>query len=299
MKKIKKGTKIALTVCLSFLILIILLSSGLYFGLYYTPHYNFDLDEFLSNAKLVWADEFDGPTIDSNKWQTCNEEPKQPRRGGYWSDDAVRQESGNLIISTELRSDGHFYSGAIETRDKYHSKYGYYEVRCILPPACGIWSAFWLMPVDGVLFGNGGSPDIAGVEIDIMESPLYPQNKVSQAIHVSGYGKGSKTFLNLKSSFQSYENLYTDFHTYGAYWNEDIYIFYIDGKEVWQTNCKGQVSHVEEYILLSVEVGGTTVNGIPEPGHAWDSPIYPKPTDDRNNWSTPKEFIVDYVRHYQ
>lgn len=54
-------------------------------------------------------------------------------------------------------------------------------------------------------------------------------------------------------------NPYEEFNTYGLEWNEDEYIFYINGVETFRTSFGG-VSQNPEYVILSVEMRGE--NGI-------------------------------------
>lgn len=261
----------------------------------------FSLHNYLQHAELVWHDEFDGNALDAEKWtvQQGEDGSALPRRGGYWTGDAVSVSDGKLTIKTYRSSDGGFYSGAVQTDGKYESKYGYYEVRCKLPKAYGIWSAFWLMPGGDLMATENPDASVAGAEIDVFESPAYPYDLVQQAIHVGGYGENHRSAINLKWLITSYGNVYDEFHTYGVYWTEDIYIFYVDGQEVWKTSMNENVSKVAEYLILSVEVGGNVVDGVPVPGNAWGNPIFKSPDTADNDWTESVEFVIDYVRHYR
>ena len=70
-------------------------------------------------------------------------------------------------------------------------------------------------------------------------------------------------------------------------WNEDEYIFYINGVETGRSSFGG-VSKVPEYLLLTVEVGGSG-------GRAGSSWAGKAPARDAET----TDFIVDYVRVYQ
>lgn len=261
----------------------------------------FSLHNYLQNAELVWSDEFDGDALDEGKWTVQKGENGEPlpRRGGYWTSDAVSVSDGKLTIKTYKGADGGFYTGAVQTDEKYESKYGYYEARCKLPKAYGIWSAFWLMPGGGLMETENPDSAVAGAEIDVFESPAYPYDIVQQAIHVGGYGNNHRSAINLKWLVTSYGNVYDEFHTYGVFWSEDIYIFYVDGQEVWKTSMNENVSKVAEYLILSVEVGGNVVDGVPTPGNAWGNPLFKSPDTDANDWTTSADFVIDYVRHYR
>ena len=249
----------------------------------------------MSQFELVWADEFDGDTIDETKWTGCHHSKSQTlvRKGGWWNMDMAAVRDGNLHISTKYFENGYqdngkagWYSTALYTKGLFQQKHGYFEVRCILPEGSGMWSAFWLN-CDGMnTVGNGGTD---GAEIDVFESAFYDtalKNRVSTNIHYDGYFEDIRS-ENVATPLIIGNDPYKEYNTYGLEWNEDEYIFYINGVETARTTFGG-ASQVAEYLILSVEVGG-------EMGTAKD------------NWAgkalstdfAPTDFIVDYVRVYQ
>ena len=250
-----------------------------------------DMDKF----ELVWADEFDADSIDETKWQGCHfsKGDTMVRKGGYWNWELMSVQDGNLHISTKYYQNGFngnskpgWYSGAIYTKNLFEQKYGYFEVRCILPKGSGMWSAFWLN-CNGMANENGSGTD--GAELDVFESAYYSdtfKNRVSSNIHYDGYGENLKS-QNVTTPFIINNNPYKDFNTYGLEWNENEYIFYINGIETGRSNFGG-TSQVPEYLILSVEVGGQ--NGVAADN--WAGPALEKD-------ATTTDFIVDYVRVYQ
>lgn len=222
--------------------------------------------------KLTFSDEFDGDTLDTSKWSLAPEMERQGA-GGWWDNSMTSLDgNGNMVLSVSKREgDGRVISGAVRTKGKFEQTYGYYEIRCTLPPVEGAWCAFWLMgdTVHGI--GNGGRD---GTEIDIMESPYYPQSAINQTLNWDGYGVHHKS--EGKKIYGS--NLYEGFHTYGLEWTEEEYIYYIDGKETWRTKGGG-ICENPLYIKVSVEVG------------PWVSEL--------NEQALPSEMIVDYVRAYE
>ncbi len=79
---------------------------------------------------------------------------------------------------------------------------------------------------------------------------------------------------------------YEEFNTYGVEWTENEYIFYINGVETGRSSFGG-ISQVPEYLLLTVEVGGS--NGKAKKSWAGDA-LSPN--------AEPSDLIVDYVRVY-
>lgn len=263
----------------------------------------------LSEYELTWSDEFDGDSLDRTKWGfswwiTA-------RKGGYWHEDMVRVENGNLIISAEYKEEplenyyeekwgsvidfdeykAGWYTGCITTRGKFEQCYGYYEVRCILPAATGMWSAFWMMN-EGVYNVDGTGQD--GTEVDIFESMYYKDHWwgndcVISGIYYDGYGDDKKSDSIGKVFIAN--DPYTEFNTYGLEWTEDEYIFYVNGVETGRTS-KGGVSQNPEYLILSCEFAGD--NGVQSSDRHGTGEISKTPDE---NW--PAEFVVDYVRVYQ
>ena len=249
----------------------------------------------MKRFELVWSDEFDGDSIDETKWTGVHHKDGQTivRKGGWWNTDMASVSDGALHISTRYYENGYqdngktgWYSTALYTKGLFEQKQGYFEIRCILPEGSGMWSAFWLN-CDGMnSVGNGGRD---GAEIDIFESAYYDsllRNRVSTNVHYDGYGEDLKS-ENVTTPFIINNNPYEEYNTYGLEWNEKEYIFYINGVETGRSTFGG-TSQVEEYLILSVEVGG-------ENGTAKDNWAGKALSSDFN----PTDFIVDYVRVYQ
>lgn len=257
------------------------------------PFYAVGDEVDMSKFTLTFSDEFD-TELDRSVWSGhyTYGNTSEARKGSYWNQYLAETKNGNLVIPVTYLSEGiggkgaGWYSAGIDTDSDapngFSQKYGYFECRCILPKGFGIWSAFWMMN-EGVYQENGTGTD--GTEIDIMESPYYGEfleNRVSANLHFDGYNDahqkwGAKEFL-LEG------NPYEEFNTYAVEWNENEYIFYINGKEACRTDFGG-VSQEPEYLILSVEMSGE--NGMP------DSDVN---IPDNGEGC---EFIVDYVRTYQ
>ncbi len=244
----------------------------------------------MSKFTLTFADEFDGNAVNSKIW--WNYHPGI-RKGGYWEDGQSFIRDGNLVIRAEYKPDGKFgegyYCNRVDTRRRFEQTYGYFECRCILPAAQGLWSAFWLSSEN---IGNG-IPGERGTEIDVFESPLWyrgnsglENNLISSNLHYGGYELGHR-YTNV--TVTRAVNPYTEYNTYGVEWNENEYIFYVNGVETGRSRFGG-VSKVPEYMLLSVEIDG--VGG--KPYHGWSGII-----TDNEEGALPAELVVDYVRAYQ
>ena len=258
------------------------------FGIpYYPTGDEINMDDFVA----TFTEDFD-TELDRSVWSGHYQYGKNSvaRKGSYWNQYLAYTEDGNLIIPVTYLADGmggkgaSWYSAGIDTDDDapngFSQKFGYFECRCILPKGADIWSAFWLMN-EGVYNADGNGRD--GTEIDVFESDCYGDrisNSVTSNLHFDGYNEAHQT-MGAKA-FRIENNPYEEFNTYGVEWNEDEYIFYINGVETFRTDFGG-VSQNEEYLILSVEMKGN--DGIP-------SGRENVPAEDA-------QFIVDYVKAYQ
>jgi beta-glucanase (GH16 family) len=215
--------------------------------------------------KMVWHDEFDGTTLDANKWDI----PEYKRRDGYWSRKAISLDGQGHLVMSVLKEGDKFLDGCVRTRGKFQHSFGYYVARIQLQKRPGHWSAFWLYDAS---VGKVGDEGRDGTEIDIMEKP-WLDDRINYALHWDGYGKAHKS----KGTVVKAPGVMDGWHTFGLWWKSDEYVFYVDGKEMWRTNAGG-VSQVPEYIKLSDEIGN------------WGGDI--------TKAKLPDEFLVDYVRVY-
>lgn len=254
------------------------------------PYKTVDMSKF----EMTFDDEFDGE-LDRTIWGGHNTygQESSVRRGSYWNNYIADTDgNGNLVIPVKYLEDGMggtgagWYTAGLDTSGReegvtgFSQKYGYFEVRCILPKGADIWGAFWMMnsQVSNV---DGSGQD--GTEVDIMESPYYGRkghnNVVYSNLHWDGYGDAHQG-ANIARAFVK-GNPYEEYNTYGLEWNEDEYIVYINGMEYGRSSAGG-VCQNPLYLILSVEMSGD--NGV---------------ASSRDKDAEETEFIVDYVRAYQ
>lgn len=237
----------------------------------------------LSSYELVFEDQFKGDNLDPEKW---THRGQGKAAGGYFADSQVKVEDGNMIITGEYLENGKFgpgwYAGMVKVKEDY--KFGYFEMRCIANPDDQFWSAFWLQS------NNSYKPEISkggvgGAEIDIFEAMSYGENflrknAVHQTIWCSGM-QGDPTNgegLNSLSVGRHYgKDIYNSYNTYGLEWDENEYIFYINGVETRRTSFADGTSKVPEQVIASL--------------------CLPAEVTHEKDFET--EFIVDYVRIYQ
>lgn len=215
--------------------------------------------------KLVWHDSFEGETLDASKWGI----PEGPRRDGWWSRDAISLDGkGHLVLHT-FKDGDRYVDGCVRTRDKFEHAKGYFVARVKFHSQVGHWPAFWLYDHAVNNVGNGARD---GAEIDIMEKP-WIDSRLFHAIHWDGGGKTHRG----KGKEVKVEGVMEGWHTFALWWNDEEYVFYVDGKVTWRTDAGG-ICEEPLYIKLSDEVGD------------WAGDIADAKLPDR--------FMVDYVRVY-
>ena len=232
-----------------------------------------------TDPNLLFEDNFDGDTLDDDKWELC---PEWERQGGLdvWDNEMTSLDGeGHLVLRAEWDADaGRVKSGAVRTNGRFTAGYGYYEASIKFPTAPGTWEAFWMMcgNVSGV---DGSAAD--GVEIDIIESINNEANACNHALHWDGYGDDHKQVS--PGQFYDYNIYDGNFHTFGLERTEDAYIFYIDGKETWRATPDMCAPCPEDgYLKLTVEAADWA-------GAGSDACINALPAD----------MVVDYVRVYK
>lgn len=232
-----------------------------------------------------WADEFNGSSMDTNKWHYRY---LGPRHDGVNVTDAVAVGNGNLTISTYTVDSGasvQHRTGMIGTQNLFQQQYGYFEASIDFNGSPSVQQAFWLQ---SPTYGNPiGDPGTAGTEIDIVEhratnsSLTDISDKVSSALHWDGYG----TYHQAVSQLSADLGLGTGFHTYAVEWTPTSYTYYIDDVPRW--TVYQAISNRDEYIILSAEVKDNSWSGqIPAGGYG-------------SLENTNTKMIVDYVRVYQ
>lgn len=244
---------------------------------------------------LVWADEFNGTTLDATAWtpDTGTGCPSLCGWGNaeleYYRSQNVTVSGGNLVITSraESYSGSSYTSGKITTRGKKTFLYGRIEMRAKLPVGGGMWPAFWMMPQDNVYGGWAASG-----EIDIMEAS-NAMTSIAGTIH---YGGTSPNNTSSGGSYSAGGGSFSDaFHTYAVEWEPDTMRWYVDGvlystktsAQWYSSSVPGNARAPFDqpfYIILNAAVGG----------------YYTGCTSSSCVSATfPQQYLIDYVRVYQ
>ena len=233
-------------------------------------------DSLLPEGKwnLVWHDEFDGQTLNRQKWD-FRTEIMGKRHPGMCENEGVFLDGNSSLIFTLIEKDGRVCCATLQTghnfmdavrcqeKTKYSGRlywpiptfrkplflhtYGYYECRCRLQRREGWWSAFWIQSPT-----IGASPDTSrtGVEIDVMES-FHPGELLEHCCHWGGYGSDHR----MRSAGCRRSGFDTEsYHLFGVLWTRQGYTFYVDGVE--DGHMEGPVSGCPQFLLIGAEVNG-------------------------------------------
>ncbi|PIQ34762.1 MAG: hypothetical protein COW63_03235 [Bacteroidetes bacterium CG18_big_fil_WC_8_21_14_2_50_41_14] len=244
-----------------------------------------DDPDYIPNLTLVWSDEFDGTSVNSNNWifDTGSGGWGNQELQNYTNGNNAEVVDGNLVITARKINDnttvGSYTSARMVSQGKHDFKYGKMEIRAKLPSGRGIWPAIWMLGSD---INSIGWP--ACGEIDIMEYVGYEPDVVHSTVHTTSGngGTGSGSSLSLPTCEE-------EFHVYGLLWTEKKLVFYVDDLENIVHTYSPVVKTDENwpfdkpaFFILNVAVGGTWggLQGI-------DNTIFPQSME------------VDYVRVYQ
>ncbi|MCL1943474.1 MAG: family 16 glycosylhydrolase [Candidatus Azobacteroides sp.] len=236
--------------------------------------------ELPGTFQLVWADEFNGNSYDTNIWS--------PQIAGdgfgnnelqYYTGNAnnIFTRDGCLVIKAvkEQYQNRDYTSGKLWSQNKKYFKYGRVEARFKLPKGVGTWPAIWMMPQSSVY---GGWPRSG--EIDVMEFVGYQPNTIFGTVH---YGNP-----NHQQSGSSLTVSDPDaFHIIRIDWEPGYIKWYLDDRLLYTYN-NGYAGSAQWpfdqnfYVILNFAVGGNWggAQGV-----------------DTSIW--PQEFLIDYVRVYQ
>lgn len=235
---------------------------------------------------LIWSDEFDGNSLNTNDWNyqigdgcdigICGWGNNEQQ---WYQQDNVTVADGMLkIVCLQETSNGRSYtSGRINTADKIDVKYGYFEARMKLPPGQGLWPAFWMLPTDRVY---GEWPQSG--EIDIMEWVGREPDNLFGTLHFGQpFPQNSLTGSEIKLTEGAWSD---EYHTFGVDWQENTITWFVDGyrygvKQPGNLGGERWPFDQDFHFLLNLAIGGTFGGSI-------------------GGGFFPAEMFVDYVRVY-
>lgn len=231
------------------------------------------------NYELVWSDEFNGNSLDTNTWNYeigtgswgwGNNEQQ------YYTDRNIKVSNGTMKITAKREDYGgrKYTSSRITTKNKKNFKYGKIEARIKMPKFKGVWPAFWML---GANQDSVGWPKCG--EIDIVEA-INDENLVYGTLH--WFHDPGNNNADSGSSVAVADR--TEYHVYGVEWTADKLRWYVDGK-VYRTmdvsNDSFSEVRKEYFVIFNMAIGGQW------PGYDIDETAFPATME------------VDWVRAYK
>ncbi len=196
--------------------------------------------------KFVWGDEFDGDTLNSDKW-TLNAKMAGNERIKVSSDpDTVYVKDGKLHLVAHKMEDGTYkVPTSVVTQDTMNFKYGYAEIKAKVPYMDGVWPSYWTQSTANKRLEPLLKPQVNTVmaEVDIFE--IFANNRVAANYIKWGFGPDEahpdrKSFcwypldaFNTQAhtfTEEEFKTINDEYHVYGYEWTEDFIRMYFDGE---------------------------------------------------------------------
>lgn len=212
--------------------------------------------------KLLFHDEFDSPSLDTTKWNTCffnftvgNGCDHDQGELELYQPNEVSVSNGTLNLQAEKKTltatNGKTYnytSGMISTGPangnasaKFTFTYGYMEIKAKVPAGKGLWPAFWTLPAD-----LSWPP-----EIDVFEILGNAPTTINMHYHYpaasGGDGDTGATWTG--------DDFSAGWHTYAVDWEPGSLTWYVDGI-ARRTYTNTNVASKPMYLLANLAVGG-------------------------------------------
>ncbi len=226
---------------------------------------------------MVFKDDFEEDGLDPDIWRNRG---AGPSRNGYTAASQVSVRDGNLVLRGEYLTDGEYGEGwysASVALNKWYCR-GYFEayIKCSPYTEEGDFSsAFWIQGPDPYTAENSrGGAGPGGAELDIMEN--FDVHAFNFNIWVTGVD-GSTELSHEGGSYWTEDPVYEDYHKIALLWDEDYYMFFVDGLMVNVTDFAYGTSGVEEEVVFSLGIAAET-----------------ELTED-----TVREMLVDYIQIWQ
>ncbi len=240
--------------------------------------------------QLVWSDEFDGESLDTDLWSVQHGTGTEYGLQG-WGNNELQYytgrpenlflEDGKLhIVAHREDYEGMRYTSArIRTKNKGDWQFGRIEVRAKLPEGQGIWPAIWMLPTDELF---GGWPKSG--EIDIMEMVGHEPETIHGTVH---YGPDWPENRHTGEPYTLEEGTFADdFHTFSIEWEQNEIRWFVDGEHYFSVTPSDLQPHnypfnARFHLLINLAAGGN----------------WPGNPDETTEF--PQTLTVDYVRVYQ
>ena len=269
------------------------------------PTNNF-LDVKFNKYKYVWGDEFNGTTLDTNKFEILAHSNTATDLSIFNGDNANVKEVFSIGNGTANMFFKRWYdpynsniqyaqSGGLNTKNTMSYRYGYLEMRAKMTFQKDK-NSFWLVSKNAL---NSNSNNYCNLEIDIFET-LASFDSVTPNIH-RWFANGDHTDYNEKMGqkkpftyFDTYE-LSKEFHTYGFLWTPTEISMFVDDEKYFTLDTTKSFDDDPDTTCFNLPMYIMVTCGAFTPGNNWHS----YSGDEVNVKNLPLNNCVDYIRLYQ
>lgn len=259
------------------------------------------MEETKFGRNLVWFDDFSGDALNTDYWnfdQTMYTENRE------YSDtpDCCRVENGELHLQVHRsKKEGCDYKlcRGLTTMNGMNFKYGYLEMRARVPYRHGAWPSFWMKSDTPFQKAKWMCEtdifEVFGNEKDVV-CTVHSWEGDNHRVMPDSEGRENRAY-----TFQNFETLNQEYHTYGFLWDPNEMSFFVDGKKyctipinAQQTSANGETNgemahfHDFQYIIFNNEIFTTS-------SEWWGSRGYALTEDD----PLPIDYYIDSVCLYQ
>lgn len=248
------------------------------------PEDGYTTPEAYAGYTKVWADEFNGSSVDNSAWtfETGNSGWGNNELQFYTNGLNVNVNSGKLIIEARKENYGgaEYTSTRMITAGKKEFQFGRIDIRAKLPKGQGIWPALWML---GSNISTVGWP--ACGEIDIMELVGHEPNNVHGTVHF-GANTANHVYVGNDYNLTNGEDFSDKFHVFSIIWKTNSIKFYVDDIEYFAvspttTGSQNYPFNQAFFFIFNIAVGGQW------PGNPDATTVFPQ------------YMYVDYVRVFQ
>ena len=227
----------------------------------------------LSGYQLVWSDEFNNSSLDATKWIATNNDKDRSAN--------IHISDSNLVLTGTKDIDGKVYGADVQSRDKFHFRYGYIEYRTKLTNNIGFKSSLWF---NGVY---NWPPEIDVIETGSKQTIHMTRHCRLDSVYSDCYGiykyiDDKRVDIYKRFSWDANFDKSKDYHIYGVEWTPIYVRWIIDG--------------IERYRVTT---------GVPKEDMYIHASICAR-TDIRECWPEtviasefPTSIYVDYIRMYK
>lgn len=196
--------------------------------------------------KYVWGDEFDGGALDMTRWCLEDKMAGTSLMPCLKDENVVNVNKGKLKLSAVRYYDKYnptaqyATNSSVCTIDTMSYKYGYIEIKAMVPFKRGAWPSFWFLS-DGALGNRNTSAKDYNIEVDVFEvfsstTTLVPnihkwRSSTSSDLpsHTQYNGDHYNNISAESYKYTDISNLSNEYHIYGFKWTPTKMTMLVDG----------------------------------------------------------------------